>query len=86
VVNTTSLSHGSEPFPLLPWGRCRKGCLAYDISYGRAPTAFCQQATNAGLEALDGLPMLIVQAQHAYAFWFGSMPVMEAPLMDALRV
>jgi shikimate dehydrogenase len=50
-------------------------CLCFDLVYGKngnVPT-FTKLASQRGLKAIDGLPMLIHQARYAFHFWTGIM-------------
>ncbi|MBH5330314.1 shikimate dehydrogenase [Eikenella sp. S3360] len=59
--------------------------LAYDMAYGREPTAFMRFAQNAGAQrTADGLGMLVEQAAESYRLWRGFSPD-TAPVLSALR-
>ena len=53
--------------------------LCYDLSYGRAATAFLAWARTAkAAHVFDGLGMLVEQAAEAFAIWHGVRPDTEA--------
>lgn len=61
--------------------------IAYDLIYTPRPTQFLQQATNAGLIAIDGLEMLVQQGAAALEIWTQQTPpvdVMRQALVDVL--
>ena len=85
VINATSASlHGNMP-PLAP-DVFAKGCLAYDMMYGKGMTPFLQLARGSGAAALvDGVGMLVEQAAEAFAWWRGVRPD-TAPVIADLTV
>ena len=59
--------------------------LAYDMMYGKEPTAFMIWALAHGAtRASDGLGMLVEQAAESYVQWRGSLP-QAAPIIALLR-
>lgn len=74
LINGSSASlHGEVP-PLPP-ALVGADSVAYDMAYGRGPTAFMQWATKAGAGlCLDGLGMLVGQAAESFALWHGIRP------------
>jgi 3-dehydroquinate dehydratase / shikimate dehydrogenase len=57
------------------------GRLVYDLTYGHGPSRLMSDASAAGCQTLDGLPMLVAQAEHQFQWWTGARPpagVMEA--------
>ena len=60
LVNCTPL--GGGPFD---------GRLVYDLTYGDSETALLRDARKAGCLAIDGLPMLIAQAERQFDWWTG---------------
>jgi shikimate dehydrogenase len=71
VVNTTPL--GMHPrtdvAPTLPWKGCHPAQHYYDLIYNPARTLFMQRARMAGASVQNGLRMLELQAEAAWAFW-----------------
>ena len=59
--------------------------LAYDMVYGREPTAFMRLARQNGAHKVsDGLGMLVGQAAESYRLWRGFSPDVE-PVIKTLR-
>ena len=59
--------------------------LAYDMVYGREPTAFMRLARRNGADRVsDGLGMLVGQAAESYRLWRGFSPDVE-PVIKTLR-
>ena len=51
------------------------GHFVYDLTYGAKESALIRDARAAGCETLDGLPMLIAQAERQFEWWTGQKPV-----------
>jgi shikimate 5-dehydrogenase len=51
------------------------GRLVYDLTYGPGESALVREAREAGCATLDGLPMLVAQAQRQFEWWTGQKPV-----------
>jgi shikimate dehydrogenase len=83
IVNATSAATRGEALEL-PRGAMRKGALAYDMAYGPAARPFVEGARSLGLEASDGLGMLVEQAAESFRLWRGVRPE-TAPVLAALR-
>ena len=75
LVNCTPLGGPSArdetPLPAGPFG----GRLVYDLTYGDGLTPLLRDARNAGCLTLDGLPMLVAQAERQFEWWTGKRPV-----------
>ncbi|MDO4878986.1 MAG: shikimate dehydrogenase [Neisseria sp.] len=84
VINGTSGGLGGQT-PAVP-PAVFAGCeLAYDMVYGREPTAFMRLAGENGAGAVsDGLGMLVCQAAESYRLWRGFAPDVE-PVVETLR-
>jgi shikimate dehydrogenase len=57
------------------------GRLVYDLTYGPGESTLCRDGRLAGLATLDGLAMLIAQAERQFEWWTGQQPkpgVMES--------
>lgn len=80
LVNCTPLGAG-EP-PAAP-ERIAHGALVVDLTYGETVTPWVLAARAHGLEAVDGLGLLVHQARHSLARWFGR-EVPLAPLAAAV--
>lgn len=74
LVNTTSLGMTGQPPLALDLGAMSKGSAVIDIVYRPLETALLAQAKALGLKAIDGLGMLLHQAQPGFAAWFGVEP------------
>ena len=72
VINATSAGLSDSTLPI-PDAIFAKGCLAYDMMYGRE-TPFMAQARAAGAQVADGLGMLVEQAAEAFCLWRGVRP------------
>jgi 3-dehydroquinate dehydratase / shikimate dehydrogenase len=83
LVNCTPLggatARNESPLPHGPF----TGRLVYDLTYG-TETPLLRDARQAGCLTLDGLPMLVAQAERQFAWWTGSEPaegVMKAAVL-----
>jgi shikimate dehydrogenase len=81
LVNCTPLGgadrRDQSPLPEGPF----RGRLVYDLTYGRGSSRLVAEAQAAGCAAIDGLPMLIAQAECQFQWWTGQRPpsgVMES--------
>lgn len=70
LINTTSL--GMEGHP--PLALAAPSCAVIDIVYAPLETELLKAAKHAGHPAIDGLGMLLYQAQAAFAAWYGITP------------
>jgi 3-dehydroquinate dehydratase / shikimate dehydrogenase len=50
------------------------GPLVYDLTYGSGPSALLRDAKAAGALTIDGLPMLVAQAERQFEWWTGQKP------------
>jgi shikimate dehydrogenase len=78
VVNASPLGMAGQPPLAFDFSHAPPGSLVYDIVTSPLDTAFLQQARAAGFATIDGLSMLIGQADHAFARFFGRKPPREA--------
>ena len=74
VVNASSLGMTGQPPLAFDWSHAPPGSVAYDIVTSPLDTAFLRGARAAGLQTIDGLAMLIGQAEYAFARFFGERP------------
>ncbi|HKE87741.1 MAG TPA: type I 3-dehydroquinate dehydratase [Vicinamibacterales bacterium] len=84
LVNCTPLggagSRDSSPLPRdLITGR-----FVYDLTYGAGDSALLRDARAAGCQTLDGLPMLVAQAERQFEWWTGQRPV-PGVMAEAVR-
>jgi shikimate 5-dehydrogenase len=74
LVNCTPLGsptmRDESPLPGGPFG----GRLVYDLTYGAGESRLVREAREAGCRTLDGLPMLIAQAEGQFEWWTGRRP------------
>jgi 3-dehydroquinate dehydratase / shikimate dehydrogenase len=74
LVNCTPLGAAARreesPLPGGPF----TGQLVYDLTYGPGESALLREAAEAGCATLDGLPMLIAQAERQFEWWTGQPP------------
>lgn len=82
VINATSTGLSDIPLPI-PDCIFAKGCLAYEMMYGRE-TPFMKQARAADATVTDGFGMLVAQAAEAFYIWHGVKPNIELT-MQKLR-
>ena len=85
VVNATSASLSGEA-PPVPAGSFARGCLAYELAYGKGLTPFLRIAESSGAgRVADGVGMLVEQAAEAFEWWRGLRPA-TAPLIERLTI
>jgi shikimate dehydrogenase len=84
VINGTSMGLLNE-VPPLPDTVLNPGGYAYDMMYGRKPTAFVKWGQQHGAaKSLDGTGMLIEQAAETFWIWRGVRPE-TAPVIRELK-
>ncbi|WP_337881504.1 shikimate dehydrogenase [Rheinheimera sp.] len=83
VINATSSGLMAER-PLLDQVHLKHALLAYDMLYGKEPTAFLTWCAEQHVRCADGLGMLVGQAAEAFAIWRGVKPAVE-PVLARLR-
>lgn len=79
IVNATPLGMGSlaDASPWFEAPAFPKKALVYDLVYNPAETLLMRQARAAGLQAANGLGMLLEQAALSFACWTGIHPALE---------
>jgi len=74
LVNCTPLggpgARGESPLPGGPFN----GRLVYDLTYGDEESPLLREARTSGCLTLDGLPMLVAQAERQFEWWTGQKP------------
>jgi shikimate dehydrogenase len=84
IINATSLGlNGKDPLDA-PAENAAPNAIAFDLVYKPLHTHFLRSAESQGLQAVDGLGMLIYQAAAAFEIWFGQKPDAEAGRIAAL--
>ena len=74
VVNASSLGMVGQPPLNFDLSHAPPGSVFYDIVTSPLDTAFLRAARAAGFRTIDGLSMLIGQADYAFRHFFGAMP------------
>jgi len=74
VINATSAGVGAEGGLDLPLDVTPDGCVIMDMFYKPVVTPFLEQARGLGRPIVDGLQMLIGQAEPSFAAFFGEWP------------
>ncbi len=74
VVNASLLGMTGQPPLRFDWSHAPPGSVAYDIVTAPLDTDFLRAARGAGFATIDGLAMLIGQADFAFARFFGQRP------------
>jgi shikimate dehydrogenase len=71
LVNSTALGWQAEQLPIdrALFAQLPRGAVAYDLTYRETP--FLATAADAGLDILDGLPMLVHQGARSFEIWTG---------------
>lgn len=83
IVNASSLGMTGQPSLAFDMSHAPPGSIVYDIVTSPLDTAFLQSARMAGFRTIDGLSMLIGQADHAFRRFFSAVPPRERD--DELR-
>jgi 3-dehydroquinate dehydratase / shikimate dehydrogenase len=87
LVNCTPLGGANRRHESPMAGAPLDGRAVYDLTYGDGESALIADARRAGCVVLDGLPMLIAQAERQFEWWTGQRPapgVMQAAAFGAL--
>lgn len=74
VVNASALGMVGQPPLAFDMSHAPPGSVFYDIVTSPLDTAFLKAARAAGFRTIDGLSMLIGQADHAFCRFFGAKP------------
>ncbi len=74
LVNTTSLGMTGQPDLDINLDKLPKDALVTDIVYKPLETTLLKNARNHGNKVVDGLGMLLYQAQGGFELWFGIKP------------
>ena len=74
LVNCTPLGSASAPDASPLPGGPLDGRFVYDLTYRPGESPLVLEARRAGLRAVDGLPMLVAQAERQFEWWTGRRP------------
>lgn len=84
LVNTTSLGMQGQPPLDLDLDPLPVSALVNDIVYVPLMTDMLTKAKARGNHVVDGIGMLLYQAQPGFAAWFGTSPAVTQALRDAV--
>ena len=84
VVNTTSLGMVGKPEFRIPLDGLSPDAVVTDLVYAPLDTSFLIKAREMGCTTVDGLGMLLYQAVPAFERWFGTRPVVDDALRNAV--
>ncbi len=80
LINTTSCGlNGQDDFDL-PLSDLPRDAAVCDLVYRPLMTGLLQSAAQADRQVIDGLGMLLYQAQESFRHWFGIAPPVDAEL------
>lgn len=77
IVNASALGMAGQPPLAFDFSHAPPGSVVYDIVTSPLDTEFLQRARAAGFRTIDGLSMLIGQADIAFTHFFGHKPPRE---------
>lgn len=80
LVNATSLGMEHQPPLVLDINQLPTTALVHDIVYAPLKTDLLKQAEARGNRTVDGLGMLLYQAQKAFSLWHGVLPAVTPEL------
>ena len=87
LVNTTTVGMFSSDLPV-DLKKCRKVNLLADIIYRPSQTSLLKQAEELGINAVNGIDMLLYQGCDAFTFWTGKQApeeVMRSQLLSLIE-
>jgi len=89
IINSTPVGmHPNVNKAIIDKDKIRPGIVVFDMVYNPPETKLLRQAREAGSYAVNGLEMLVKQAEEAYKIWLGKTPpveVMYKAAEEALR-
>lgn len=80
IINCTPLGMAAYPALTLDLSTVADSAVVYDLVYNPLLTPLLQQAKARGLRSIDGLGMLLYQAQASFLFWTGIRPTVTPAL------
>ncbi len=84
LVNTTQLGMDGQPPLEIDLAAAPASMVVADIVYAPLLTPLLAAASACGLVTVDGIGMLLHQAVPGFAAWFGTTPVVDRALQDAV--
>lgn len=84
VIQATAAGMDGK-LPVLPDTLGAPGAFGYDLGYGRAAQPFLAWAEQVGIEASDGLGMLVEQAALSFGIWLNGLAPDTSLVIEALR-
>lgn len=85
LVNSTSLGMQGKPALEISLKKMAANAAIYDVVYAPLETPLLAAARSQRLLAIDGLGMLLYQAQRAFEEWHGVRPQIDAALRAAVQ-
>jgi shikimate dehydrogenase len=85
LINSTSLGMTGQPDLDISLDPLSQSACIYDLVYKPLDTSLLQQARARHLTAIDGLGMLLFQAQPAFRLFFGSSPEITDDLVRHMK-
>jgi shikimate dehydrogenase len=77
LVNTTSLGMLGKPALDMDLSALPQDAVVNDIVYAPLQTELLQNAANRGNKTVQGIGMLLYQAQRAFSYWYGIVPEID---------
>jgi shikimate dehydrogenase len=82
VINATSAGLSGAPALDAPLDTTQAGCVVMDMVYKPVVTPFLQQAQDLGRPIVDGLEMLVRQAEPSFEAFYGEYPPAEVDVRE----
>ncbi|MEZ4522010.1 MAG: shikimate dehydrogenase [Thermomicrobiales bacterium] len=84
AINATALGWNDEaPVDQDFFKRLPEDAIAYDLTYRQTP--YIQAASDAGLQTIDGLPMLVHQGARSFELWTDLQPPVDLMMAAAIE-
>jgi|TARA_R110000868_G_scaffold408176_1_gene690668 shikimate dehydrogenase len=78
LVNATSLGMQGKPALDIDLAALPRDAVVNDIVYAPLQTELLQNAANRGNKTVQGIGMLLYQAQRAFEYWYSVLPEVDA--------
>lgn len=82
LVNTTSLGMDGKPALEIDLSSLNPEALVNDIVYVPLQTELLQKAADRGNKTVQGIGMLLYQAQKAFEYWYGVLPEIDETIIQ----